>query len=78
MLGNVVGTKGWTVKAKKREDPFASLDKKRGPEKGLRGMEIGAMPGTGNMTAQREVYVNAAARADLRKTRKRILRWPCE
>ena len=63
-LDNVLGTKKWEVKAEEREDPFASLDKKLGLKKGLRGMKIGAMPGTGNVTAGREVAVNAAPRID--------------
>ena len=63
-LDNVLGTNKWVVKAEEREDPFASLDKKLGLKKGLRGMKMNGMPGTGNVTAGREVSVSAAPRID--------------
>ena len=63
-LDNVLGTSKWIVTKEESEDPFHSMDKKLGLKKGLRGVKIGGMPGTGNMAAGREVAVNAQRRID--------------
>jgi len=64
-LDNVLGTKKWVVKADETPNPFASLDKKLGLHKGLRPQRtIGAMPGTGNVNAGREIGVAAQKRID--------------
>jgi nitrite reductase (NAD(P)H) len=56
-MDGVLGTKKWEVKKEESKDPFESLDKKLGLKKGLRGVKMGAMPGTGGM---RTVSVAAA------------------
>lgn len=68
-LDGVLGTVKWLVKANESQDPFASLDKKLGLKKGLRGQKmggqtIGGIPGTGNMDARPSVSVAAAPRID--------------
>lgn len=64
-LDNVLGTSKWAVKADEAPNPFASLDKKLGYNKGLRPHKtIGGMPGTGNVNAGREVRVAAQRRID--------------
>ena len=50
-MDGVLGTKKWEVKKEESKDPFESLDKKLGLKKGLRGVKMGAMPGTGGMRA---------------------------
>ncbi|KAI1613064.1 nitrite reductase [Exophiala viscosa] len=63
-LDNVLGTTKYEVKADEAADPFASLDKKLGLKKGLRvGRTVGAMPGTGNVSA-RPIGVSAQRRID--------------
>ncbi|KAK5452781.1 hypothetical protein LTS15_006929 [Exophiala xenobiotica] len=64
-MDNVLGTSKWVVKSDEAEDPFESLDKKLGLQKGLRpSRTIGGMPGTGNVAAGRTVRVNAQRRID--------------
>ncbi|EXJ78403.1 nitrite reductase [NAD(P)H] [Capronia coronata CBS 617.96] len=64
-LDNVLGTSKYVVKQAEEPNPFASLDKKLGLNKGLRPTKtIGAMPGTGNVTATRAVGVAAQRRID--------------
>ena len=64
-LDNILGTKKWAVRADEAPNPFASLDKKLGLHKGLRPRKaIGAMPGTGNVNAGREIGVAAQKRID--------------
>jgi len=64
-LDNVLGTDRWKVRADESQNPYESLDKKLGLNKGLRsGRTIGAMPGTGNVQAGRTVKVANAPRID--------------
>ncbi|KIW63146.1 nitrite reductase [NAD(P)H], large subunit, variant 2 [Phialophora macrospora] len=64
-MDNVLGTNKWAVKAGEAPNPFASLDQKLGLKNGLRARRtIGAMPGTGNVNARREVSVAAQRRID--------------
>lgn len=64
-LDNVLGTSKWAIKKEESTDPFESLDKKLGLKKGLRGIKMGAMPGTGNVNANRPtVGVAAQKRID--------------
>ncbi|KIW25753.1 nitrite reductase [NAD(P)H], large subunit [Cladophialophora immunda] len=64
-MDNVLGTSKWTVKQDEAPNPFASLDKKLGYNKGLRPQKtVGAMPGTGNVRAGREIRVAAQRRID--------------
>ncbi|OAL23482.1 hypothetical protein AYO22_06532 [Fonsecaea multimorphosa] len=64
-MDNVLGTTKWTVKKDEAPNPFASLDKKLGYDKGLRPHKtIGPMPGTGNVRAGREIGVAAQKRID--------------
>merc|ERR1712230_255403 len=63
-MDNVLGTSKWVVKSDEAANPFESLDKKLGLQKGLRPTRtVGAMPGTGNVAA-RTVRVNAQRRID--------------
>ena len=64
-LDNVLGTKKWVVRAEEAgEEPFGNMDRKLGLKKGLRGVKMGGMPGTGNVGAGRQVSVSAGMRID--------------
>ena len=64
-MDNVLGTSKWIVKKEEGPEPFKSLDKKLGLNKGLRtSRTMGAMPGTGNVTASRAVGVSAQRRIE--------------
>lgn len=63
-LDNVLGTSKWIVKKEESEDPFNSVDKKLGLKKGLRGVKMGGMTGTGNVAAGKAVTVSAQRRID--------------
>lgn len=63
-LDAVLGTSKWVVKKEESSDPFEGLDKKLGLKKGLRGVKIGAIPGTGAEMAGRIVGVATNGAAD--------------
>jgi nitrite reductase (NAD(P)H) len=66
-LDAVLGTTKWTVRKEETVDPFASLDKKLGLKKGLRGVKMPAMGGMGMASVgggNRLVGVAAGRRVD--------------